>query len=489
MKSSTLSQLQMSLGRRALMRNFGLATAGALTGSAWEKAQAAGSKRPTRIIFFYTENGTLQSSWKPGPVAGKSAPTETEWELGELHAPILKDHKKDLIYLENVDLISTDLDLTPFGGSHQRMQVHMLNGAQRLRAEVGGAATINEFIGKQINTPNAVTAFPTLEYSTSTYGDQLVSWSGPGLYVQPQFNPLLAYERIFKMIAPDASGAAAAAKDARKRKLMFDTLRTDFSSVQSGLSKNSKAKIDAHISSITDLESRLGLSKAAVCSPPARQDAVNVNSVKDRSTKKYWDDSADIFLRMATAALSCDLTRVVTIQLGSTPESITGYEGDIHLGHVHGTAGDSSLAQLRSMPGYEHMTRYHRWYAQQFANLINMLKAIPEGEAGQTMFDHTVIYWFTPMGQGNHDPHHMPYVLAGSANGYFKTGRYLKFDRRPATADEKAIDKLDGDKAPTPTTRGVPHNNLLVSLVNSMGIPITTYGNPACCTGPLAGLR
>lgn len=489
MKSSTLSQLQMSLGRRALMRNLGIATAGALTGRAWEKAQAAGSKRPTRIIFFYTENGTLQSSWKPGPVAGKSVPTETEWEMGELHAPILKDHKKDLIYIENVDLISTDLDLTPFGGSHQRMQVHMLNGAQRLKPEVAGAATINEFIGRQLNTPNAVTAFPTLEYSGSNYGDQLVSWSGPGLYVQPQYNPLIAYERIFKMISPSEGGAADAAKAARKRKLMFDTLRSDFSSVQSGLSNHSKAKIDAHISSITDLESRLGLTKAASCSPPPRQDAVAVNSLKDSSAKKYWDDSANIFMRMATAALSCDLTRVVTIQLGTPPESITGYAGDIHLGRVHSTAGDTSLAQLKLMSGYEDMTRYHRWYAQQFANLIGMLKAIPEGEPGQTMFDHTVIYWFSPMGQGNHDPHQMPYVLAGSANGYFKTGRHLKFSRRPATADEKAIDKLDGDKAPTPTTRGVPHNNLLVSLVNSMGIPITTYGNPKCCTGPLEGLR
>src|SRR5687768_5675759 len=96
----SLSPFQMSLGRRALLKNLGLDTAGAVTGTAWERAQAA-TKPPTRIIFFYTENGTLQSTWRPRPIVGKSEATENEWELGELHDPILKDHKKDLIYIEN----------------------------------------------------------------------------------------------------------------------------------------------------------------------------------------------------------------------------------------------------------------------------------------------------------------------------------------------------------------------------------------------------
>ena len=34
----------------------------------------------------------------------------------------------------------------------------------------------------------------------------------------------------------------------------------------------------------------------------------------------------------------------------------------------------------------------------------------------------------------------------------------------------------------------LPHNNLYVSLANAMGIDIDTFGNPAVCTGPLAGL-
>ena len=55
-------------------------------------------------------------------------------------------------------------------------------------------------------------------------------------------------------------------------------------------------------------------------------------------------------------------------------------------------------------------------------------------------------------------------VRQGSAGGYFKTGQYLTFDGKN------------------------PHNNLLVSLCNSMGVETNTFGMPEYCTGPLNGL-
>jgi hypothetical protein len=54
-------------------------------------------------------------------------------------------------------------------------------------------------------------------------------------------------------------------------------------------------------------------------------------------------------------------------------------------------------------------------------------------------------------------------VLAGSCGGYFKTGRHLVYE-------------------------GDHHNNLLVSIMNAMGVPGDTFGNPAYCTGPLPKL-
>lgn len=101
---------------------------------------------------------------------------------------------------------------------------------------------------------------------------------------------------------------------------------------------------------------------------------------------------------------------------------------------------------------------------------ITKLKAVPESD-GQALFDHSVILWCSQIGYGSHDLANLPRVIAGDANGYFKTGRYLKL---PASPKSK---------------RGQPHNDLLVSLANAVDVPITTFGNAACCSGPLAGLR
>jgi len=133
------------------------------------------------------------------------------------------------------------------------------------------------------------------------------------------------------------------------------------------------------------------------------------------------------------------------------PQPITGDE------HVMGHQPDDDLhswGKLRVI---------RRWYMEQFAYLLGELEATPEGDG--TMLDNTVILLGSEVARGNTHSHmDAPFVLAGSAGGYFNTGQLLNFE---------------GD---------VPHNNLLVSLQNSMGIEATTFGLPEFCTGPLAGL-
>ena len=52
-------------------------------------------------------------------------------------------------------------------------------------------------------------------------------------------------------------------------------------------------------------------------------------------------------------------------------------------------------------------------------------------------------------------------MLAGSAGGALRTGRYLSYEGQ-----------------------GLPHNNLLVSILNAMGVPDAKFGKPDWCTGP-----
>jgi len=55
----------------------------------------------------------------------------------------------------------------------------------------------------------------------------------------------------------------------------------------------------------------------------------------------------------------------------------------------------------------------------------------------------------------------LPYILAGSAGGYFKQGQYLLLG---AASNTKSDDKV------------APHNKLLNTIVNAMGIPSDWFG-------------
>jgi hypothetical protein len=111
------------------------------------------------------------------------------------------------------------------------------------------------------------------------------------------------------------------------------------------------------------------------------------------------------------------------------------------------------------------LTAINNWYAAQLDTLLTKLAAVPDAN-GTTLLDNTVVLWSNELAKGNtHSRQDEPYVLGGRAGGALRTGRYLNYEGQ-----------------------GLPHNNLLVSLLNAMGLPDTTFGKPDWCTGPLTGL-
>ena len=116
-----------------------------------------------------------------------------------------------------------------------------------------------------------------------------------------------------------------------------------------------------------------------------------------------------------------------------------------------------------SVDTVEMLTKINVWYTEQFNYLIEALKKVPEGTG--TMLDNTLILWCNELSRGNAHSHpDMPFVLAGHAGGALPGNQFLKF------------------------SGSVPHNNLLVSCLNLMDVPATTFGNPAYCTERLAGV-
>ena len=122
--SSLRSALTFRSNRRSLLGLLAAGAAGsALTGRWSKRAVAAEGDIPKRLIFFYTQQGTLRNLWAP-------TGSETSFQLGQLHGP-LETYKNDLLFLHGLDMRSNDVD--PTG-----LPVTEAGGCQRLVRRVGG---------------------------------------------------------------------------------------------------------------------------------------------------------------------------------------------------------------------------------------------------------------------------------------------------------------------------------------------------------------
>jgi hypothetical protein len=166
---------------------------------------------------------------------------------------------------------------------------------------------------------------------------------------------------------------------------------------------------------------------------------------------------------MLSMAFACDITRVATLQWSAStnnrPYPFLSYNGqpivdDEHiLGHQPDTDVDA-WGKLRVI---------RRWYSDQLAYLLGKLDAVPEGEG--TMLDNTLVVLGSELSRGNTHSHmDAPFIIAGGAGAF---------------AMNRSLDFSGGD---------VSHNNLLVAMLNAMGVDASEFGDPTFCNRPLTEL-
>jgi hypothetical protein len=234
---------------------------------------------------------------------------------------------------------------------------------------------------------------------------------------------------------------------------VLDAVMDQFGVVRRHIGKVDAQKLDAHLELVRDVERRIdSLPVAGSCIPPTRPSVINMDSEETMETV------ADLQVDLLTIAFRCDLTRVASIQNSNAENHIRfPWLNSMGDGHSLSHAGPSSTNEANEL------ILRDTWYASKFYRLISQLDQVVEGD--KTVLDNSVVFWGNELSVGNQHSHvNMPFIIAGSGGGYFRTGRYL-------------------------TYQNVSHVNMLVSFLNAMGIEATTFGDPQFCDGPLAGLH
>jgi hypothetical protein len=353
-----------------------------------------------------------------------------------------------------------------------------------LSAQLAGGISIDQLIAKSINSPQPVTRYPMWELdmydrADAEGGTSYLAAGQQNTRVDNAGNVLRQFPADLTMQSQQAQEAAA--KALARRKSSLDFAIGEYASIKTRLSAADKLKLDQHAETLRALEQQLTIGVGALCQAPDAALQTGVTNAGRSPGASMAERAAhvrlksDVMSRLMVAALSCDLTRVGLIHLPThyALGSVCGYQDgmygttDAHdLVHRTSNPTDASWNDAAALGMHK---AFHVEQSRLFANIVGYLKAIPRGDGG-TLLDSTVVVMCGQLGAGDHSLRRLPWILAGSANGYFRTGRYVNYPR--GTND-----------------RGPAHNDLFVTLANAMGVNITTFGEPSVCTGPLPGLR
>ena len=446
-----VNKMNRPLSRRTILRGAG----GAAIALPWLEAMLprrahAATAPARRFIVMFSANGTIPPAWTPTP-----GTSETDFALSPILAP-LEAHKADLVVISGLEQKGGG------GDGHQTGMGGMLTG-QMLNAGpfagVGAApagwpvgASVDQRIAEGLAVP---TKLRSLELgvqvgAADNWGRMIYRAANQPL--PPDDDPASVYARVFSDLHTDP---AVLARLRRRRKSILDGVGAQFSRTSARLGSSDRQRMDAHLTAVREIESRL-TTDLVVNNPSCHDPTITPVSA---TANDAFPAAGALQMDLMTMALACDITRVTSLQW-SRSVSQTRFTW------LNITEGHHDLSHRPdSDPAGDKLIDINRWYAQQFAALITRLKGTPDG-AGGTLFDNTLLLWCNELAKGNtHGRMGAPYVLAGGAGAGVRTGRFLRYDGQ-----------------------GLPHNNLLLSILNAMGVPDRSFGKPDWCTGPLTGL-
>jgi hypothetical protein len=384
-----------------------------------------------RLVVMFSPNGTIHKHWRPS-----GSGTNFTFPAGSILEP-LAPHKSRVIVCDGLDFVGAE--------NHEAGMAHMLTGGGGLGTATSGMS-LDQYVAKQIGQSER---FASLEFGvqTSAWGGNTqtrMSYAGPGIYVPPDDSPKSVFTRMFG----DAVGGPGQldATLARKKSIL-DLVSGELTSLRTQVGTDERVKLDEHLEALKKVENGL---KGPACSVPTAPAATNT----------YDNDAfptiGQLQMDLLVMALTCGMTRVASIQWNHTVGPVVMSWAGVSEGH-HGLShsDDGNAAGVAGFVATE------RWYASQFAYLIDKLATTPDPDGGN-LIDTTVVLWCKELGDGRmHDCKSVPFVLAGG--GGLATGQYLNFG-------------------------GKSHTHLLVSVCQALGLSNTTFGDPAKGSGPLTEL-
>jgi hypothetical protein len=356
----------------------------------------AQSGTPKRVLIFHNQPCDTKQ-WMPLNVSGENF---TLPEMMQGLKPILP----------NVVIVD---GLAPKQPGDNHFSPHAVTGVGREGRSDKAIISIEQWIGDQLEKTPDKRPIKNLILGASAGSESVFYRNNARLSTIA--SPMSAYNTVFSGAAPMMG--AGPSKLLEQRKSILDVVKQDVSDLQGALGSSEKQKLELHLDSIRQFETRIAGSmkgEAACTKPGAPSDDLGSVAAKTKADLAHLD--------LIVNAFACDITRLGAVQFGNSHtwqfDTPTGLRGELHMGIIHVQKIPAEIA-------------IQNWLATQFTAVCQKLQSIPEPDGNGTLFDNTLVIWTRDFGDADgHNSSSMKFVVAqGTGGKYLKTapnGRYMR---------------------------------------------------------------
>lgn len=431
-----------SLPRRTLLRGAGVALALPLLDAMAPAltALARSAANPVRRLgFVYVPFGAPLGSWVPA----------TEGRIAELPGPL-----KPLEPFRDHLIVPTGLEIQTGHptGNHALSAACFLSCARARMTEGTDyrlGTTADQIAARQIGKE---TPLPSLELSldfeyTGGNGDNgfngvyidTMAWSSPTTPLPTEANPRVVFERLFG----DGGSPAEQVAEIRTNRSILDSVGEHIARLGREVGAADRTRVGEYVDSIREVERRIQKAESQ------HADSLPADLTRPVGVPESWEEHAKLMFDLQLLALRADITRIISFQLARERSTRAYPQIGVPDGHhplSHHAHDAEKIAKLQKVNAY---------HLSLFAHLLEKMQSTQDGDG--SLLDHSMYLYGSGMGDGNlHDHQNLPLVVVGGGAGRLKgekAGRHVRF--KEAT----------------------PHANLLLTLLEKVGVHQEAFGN------------
>ena len=426
-----------TLSRRTVLRGLGASLALPLLDSmipALSSASAQAAQPVKRLGVVYVPNGMAMKSWTP-------ATEGADFEITRILQP-LAAYRDRMLVLTGLDGPRSN------AGVHASASTRFLTGAipARVESNLQAAVSIDQLVARQLGRETQLGSlelaldkndvFGSCDIGFSCQYTSTIAWRDANTPLPMETNPRLVFERLFGDIG--TTDPAVRLRRIRKDQSLLDAVSDRVSELNRSVGAGDRARLDQYLDAVRDVERRIQM--AEVQSNRELPEVEQPSGIPDS-----YEEHAKLMFDMQVLAYQTDLTRVITFMLGRELSGRTYAEIGVPDSH-HPTSHHRDDPVL-----YEKVTKINEFHTSLLAYYLDKLDATPDADG--SLLDNMLLLYGAGMSDSNrHSNTGLPLLLFGGGAGTLKGGRHIRY------------------------RSGTPINNLHLTMLDKMGVPVDNLG-------------